>query len=169
MPFDTSDITGDNAKAKDAFNFYLSSFRIYIECAFGELVMRWGIFWRTLLFDLRKSSDIITVAMLLHNFIIENRRDGVTDGAYFENFKMNNDDSLQAAITRKTGEMPRALVSDNNEPKTPGRLSDEEIAAINKGERVRNRLTVNLATAGMERPMHNTMKYNSEGHIYMTY
>ena len=53
----------------DAFNFFLSSSRIYIECAFGELVRRWGIFWRTLNFDLAKSQKIVQVRMLLHNFI----------------------------------------------------------------------------------------------------
>ena len=75
-PYDAHELKSDPERAKDSFNFHLSSCRIYIECAFGELVMRWGIFWRTLLFDLRKSSDIIQVAMLLHNFIVENRENG---------------------------------------------------------------------------------------------
>ena len=39
----------DNAAPKsvqDGFNFYHSGCRIFIECSFGELVMRWGIFWQ---------------------------------------------------------------------------------------------------------------------------
>ena len=38
----------DNAKPstpEDSFNFYHSSCRIYVECAFGEIDMHWGIFW----------------------------------------------------------------------------------------------------------------------------
>lgn len=43
----------DNAQpgsVEDSFNFWLSNSRIRIECAFGELVMRFGIFWRSLRF-----------------------------------------------------------------------------------------------------------------------
>jgi hypothetical protein len=43
-PFGDADVVGD---AKDTFNFWHSNSRIRIECAFGELIMRWGIFWRT--------------------------------------------------------------------------------------------------------------------------
>jgi hypothetical protein len=35
--------------------------------------MRWGIFWRTLQFDILKVGDIIKAAMLLHNFIVDER------------------------------------------------------------------------------------------------
>ena len=41
----------DNAtpgSKEDTFNYYLSSNRIYVECAFGEIDRRWGIFWRPL-------------------------------------------------------------------------------------------------------------------------
>jgi hypothetical protein len=61
---------------EDAFNFYHSSSRIFIECAFGELVMRWGIFWRRLCFNPTKVGSIIHCAMLLHNFIVEQRTGG---------------------------------------------------------------------------------------------
>ena len=33
---------------EDAFNFWLSNSCINIECSFGEIIMRWGLFWRTL-------------------------------------------------------------------------------------------------------------------------
>ena len=42
----------DNARPgskEDSFNFFLSSKRIYVECAFGEIDRRWGIFWKPLL------------------------------------------------------------------------------------------------------------------------
>ena len=34
--------------AKDNFNFFQSSCRIYVECCFGEIDRRWGILWRPL-------------------------------------------------------------------------------------------------------------------------
>eukprot|EP00980_Cylindrotheca_fusiformis_P014232 scaffold3755_cov52-Cylindrotheca_fusiformis.AAC.1 len=48
-------IMQDGAKEMDAFNYCLSSDRTYIECALGELIMRWGIFWRSLRFSLDKN------------------------------------------------------------------------------------------------------------------
>ena len=48
VPYRSDDVRQDDSEQYDAFNFYLSSSRIYIECAFGELVSRWGILWRTL-------------------------------------------------------------------------------------------------------------------------
>jgi DDE superfamily endonuclease len=42
-PYDSDDLKDDPHHAKDAFNYSLSSCRIFIECAFGELVIRWGI------------------------------------------------------------------------------------------------------------------------------
>ena len=41
----------DNAlprTAEDDFNFYHSSAQITVECAFGEIDLRWGIFWKRL-------------------------------------------------------------------------------------------------------------------------
>ena len=33
---------------EDDFNFYHSSARITVECVFGEIDFRWGIFWKIL-------------------------------------------------------------------------------------------------------------------------
>lgn len=67
----------DNAKPQspeDAFNYYHSSCRIYVECTFGEIDMRWGIFWRPLGHKLENVKYIIDGAMRLHNFIVNYRR-----------------------------------------------------------------------------------------------
>jgi hypothetical protein len=64
----------DNAKPKtpqDVFNYIHSSCRIYVECAFGEIDSRWGIFWRPLRFKICDHKFIIDGAMRLHNFIID--------------------------------------------------------------------------------------------------
>jgi hypothetical protein len=48
---------------KDAFNYLLSHSRQSIERAFGMVIQRWGIFWRKLVFDHEKWSEVVTVAM----------------------------------------------------------------------------------------------------------
>lgn len=128
--------------------------------------MRWGICWRTLLFDLRKCSTIIQVAMLLQNFIFENRENGVSDSACISNFKVDAGAALQQQITQ--AEIPRALVGDNNEPRTAGRKTRDESALSEKGNRVRGRLITKLAANNMKRPLLQDMKCNENGHIYMT-
>ena len=45
VPYDQAAMKVDINHALDSFNSHLSSCRIHMECAFGELVMRWGIFW----------------------------------------------------------------------------------------------------------------------------
>ena len=57
----------DNAKpgsSEDAFNFYLSSIRIYVECTFGEIDMCWGIFRKGLCFDMKHMRATIDVPLV---------------------------------------------------------------------------------------------------------
>ena len=66
----------DNAmpgSVEDAYNFWQSNSRIRIECTFGELIMRFGIFWRTLRFDIKLAGNIVNAAGLLHNFVLKER------------------------------------------------------------------------------------------------
>ena len=68
----------DNAlhgTAEDNFNFFHSSSRIVVECAFGEIDLRWGILWRPLQFALELNCKIIDACMRLHNFIVDFRED----------------------------------------------------------------------------------------------
>ena len=66
----------DNAMhgtAEDNFNFFHSSSRIVVECAFGEIDLRWGILWRPLQFSLFLNCKVIDACMRLHNFIVDFR------------------------------------------------------------------------------------------------
>jgi hypothetical protein len=56
---------------KDSFNYYLSRQRQVVERAFGLLVQRWGIFWRSLRVDMDKIPLIIAVTCKLHNLCIQ--------------------------------------------------------------------------------------------------
>ena len=60
----------------------LSSNRIFVECAFGEIDARFGIFWRPLQFELKRHRFIIDSCLRLHNFIVDYRlRTSGTDTA----------------------------------------------------------------------------------------
>ena len=64
----------DNAMhgtAEDNFNYFHSSSRIVVECALGEIDLRWGILWRPLQFSLDLNCKIIDACMRLHNFIVD--------------------------------------------------------------------------------------------------
>jgi hypothetical protein len=46
-----------------------------VECAFGEIDARWGIFWKPLKFSLNHSIQTIEAALRLHNFIVNHAID----------------------------------------------------------------------------------------------
>lgn len=166
-PHDVLETKNDINGNKDSFNYHLSSCRIHIECAFGELVMRWGIFWRTLRFNLKKSIKIVQVCMLLHNHIIDSRHgQDSEDAAFFRNFTIQMD-HVQTQLTQQHGEIPRAVAADNNEPDRGGRLSLEETKQRAIGMEIRERLTVKLATYRVKRPLQHDMHYNQHGNVYI--
>ena len=47
-----------------------------MECAFGEIDLRWGILWRPLKFALELNCKVIDACMRLHNFIVDFREGG---------------------------------------------------------------------------------------------
>ena len=143
------------ASTEDDFNFWQSNSRIRIECAFGELVMRWGIFWRSLKFDLPFCGKIISGAMLLHNFLVD-MRDGA-DLDFFASF------SVKTVTDEDCGhgpadEIPLAIVTDNNAPRPPGSKKKDEIECNKEGQSVREVLRGTLDTNDMKRPMRSGMK-----------
>lgn len=155
----------DNAEShsmEDDFNFFHSSCRINIECSFGEVVMRWGIFWRKFQFSLKETGKIINAAVLLHNFLID-KRDGTIESqierTFFANFNIDDEDQRSDAE-----EAASPLVSDNNEPKKGGRPIVDP-----RGRELRNNISVLLRTNGMHRYLNNGTTINRHGHVYMTY
>ena len=71
---------GIHGEFNDNFNFYHSSSRIVVECAFGEIDMRWGFFWKPLKFSLVRNARIIDARLRLHNFIVDYRLENSGDG-----------------------------------------------------------------------------------------
>jgi hypothetical protein len=185
VPFDNA----ESMSPEDAFNYWLSNSRIQIECAFGkfqhicsclycvpttlflsvigELIMRWGIFWRTLQFDILKVGHIIKAAMLLHNFIVNERESKgfrKEDALFFTEFSLRDQDQRQ----NETHEMPSVVATDNNEPHPGGRPSVAEAELQEQGEIIRNGLTNTLYGRGLRRPVTDEMRFNQYGQVYFT-
>jgi DDE superfamily endonuclease len=62
--------------SKDDFNFYHSQVRIKIECAFGMLVVRWGLLPHAALpasMGLKKTTALVLCLCRLHNYCIDCR------------------------------------------------------------------------------------------------
>lgn len=141
---------------EDSYNYYHSSCRIRIECAFGEIVMRFGILWRALKFDIAFVGEIISAACLTHNFIVDERDE--VGGA-----------NPTRSYAREVPCSVAPVVSDNNEPKPSGRPSNESTTSREKGNSLRRALATILDDAGLKRPMMEGMKYNQYGMVYMEY
>ena len=72
---------------EDNFNYFHLSARISVECAFGEVDLRWGIFWKALKYTLKTNCKIIDACLQLHNFIVTHREGlamDVTDKSVFD-------------------------------------------------------------------------------------
>ncbi len=58
---------------EDNYNFFHSSSRICVKCCFGEIHLRFGIFWHPLKFSLKFNCHVINACFWLHNFIVKHR------------------------------------------------------------------------------------------------
>ena len=117
---------------EDSFNYWLSNSRIQIECAFGELIMRWGIFWRPLRMNLTQSGRIIGAAMLLHNFLVAKRDSD--DIHYFKTFAASNVDEIRNSSDNGEDDDNDVIcfVSDYEAPRPPGRKTNTMKASASK-------------------------------------
>ena len=141
---------------QNSFNFFHSSCRIFIKFLFGKLVMQWGIFFFWLAYKASKVGAVIQAAMLLHNFIVNEREitDKVSDTNFFENFQYNKSNRNRDA---HHGEIPDALVRDNDKPMPKGR-QDKKLEELKKlGVDLRNTLARNLVQKNYVWPLQSGM------------
>ena len=75
---------------EDDYNYLHSSERITVECAFSEIDIRWGIFWKKLCGSVNTNIMIYEGAIHLHNFFVDYRDAHDIDYQY-ECMVFNND------------------------------------------------------------------------------
>ena len=142
---------------RDGYNFYQSSLRICIECAFGMLIRRFGIFWRAMTGTLEHTQLIILTAMCLqlHNVCIDER--GSDDAEKAMPIPHKHQDGFRDA--------PRTHRDNQNRVQVEGRpvLHDQSDCTTqsNQGRRsdlhagkLRDELKERMHLAGMKRPPH---------------
>ena len=147
----------------DNYNFYHSSNRIFVECAFGEIDGRWGIFWKPLPYSLEKNILIIDAAFRLHNFIVDCRlsRDN-TDSSlnYNEDGEREQLDQEMAAFIRNMESFDDLDIAHyffgvhgDNQPvaQRVGRPTEVQSASMSLGNNIRNELHARFNDNGMTR------------------
>lgn len=167
IPFEKDAATP--ASPQDGFNFWHSNSRIRIECAFGEIIMRWGIFWRPLRFKLSRCGDIINAALLLHNFLV-NERETASDDNYFKDFSMESvvqEEQMQEGRFSEPA-LPFVLETESQRS-APGRPSMEQQESKSKGKSIQHSLMLELSHNGYARQTTSATRYNALGHVYLDY
>jgi hypothetical protein len=142
----------------------MSNLSVPLLLLIGELIMRGGIFWRPLRFNLVDCGKIINAAMLLHNFLVDQREDDI---AYFKTFSVDTvvRDSTQLAQERG---LPEPSVTDTGALRPAGRPSTEETESKEIGAIFRDKLAQRLFVHDMKRPLKDNMTRNAYGHVYTT-
>jgi hypothetical protein len=119
------------------FNFFLSQLRIRVEMALGMLCSKFRIFKRAILYDPAKTSAIVEVAAMLHNFIINE------DHPNLDEESAEVDEASHRLNARGLGYLPR-------DPRIPRNLPVNHDARIIAGRAVID-MTVNETTLQSDR------------------
>ena len=158
-----------HGEPEDNFNFFHSSQRICVECAFGEIDLRWGIFWKPLQYSLKMNCKIVDACMRLHNFIVDFREEmepSSTRGVSLDREIFNEDCrrflAAQSGVGAGVhgGEEDIRRDADGN-PLTGGRPTNVEVSTTQEGRAIRDSLRDYLAAEGAERPASNWYRSNN--------
>ena len=145
---------------EDNFNFYHSSARITVECAFGEIDLRWGIFWKRLQYSLDNNMLVIEAGLYLHNFLVKYRLEQK------ESTEEHNDERrLLVDEVEMSGELSLVVTNDNSRGEG-GRPTNEEKERRIKGLLLRDELRQSIKDHNMVRKRRKTdIKYDDSNHI----
>jgi hypothetical protein len=169
----------DNAMhgtAEDNFNFFHSSSRIVVECAFGEIDLRWGILWRPLQFTLELNCKVIDACMRLHNFIVDFREAEQNTSASMEIDRVVFDDDCRrflATILESGDEVfdggvhgGEQEIRRNNDFETSqgGRPKRNEAESEQVGRRFRDSIRDEIKRQRLVRPQTNWYRINNRVH-----
>ncbi len=159
----------DNAvhrSAEDNYNFFHSSSRITVECAFGEIDLRWGILWSPLKFKLEHNVNVIDACMRLHNFIVDWREEKAAGAA--EDLSIFDDDHRRFMAAYPSienvgvygGEEDDRLDANGNRL-AGGRPTNLHKTVTDLGRNVRQTLCDDIARKNLIRPPINWFRSNN--------
>ena len=147
----------DNAKPgtqEDAFNYFLSSQRIHVECAFGEIDRRFGIFWKPLEGKLANHQYTIDACMRLHNYIVDYREEmkRLGKGIWTEEYERQELDVESDNFMMENAANTLGAMGDEDVMRQAGRPTATEQFERNRGVELRNKFKEELARNNMARP-----------------
>jgi DDE superfamily endonuclease len=98
--------------SKDDFNIYHSQLRINIECAFGQLVPRWGLLRRALPanYGIRKSTSLVIALCRLHNYCIDQRLSEVPTALAADTLEIVSNGGIPLIRTSENESRPEQLL-----------------------------------------------------------
>jgi len=156
---------------EDNYNFFHSSSRISVECAFGEIDLRWGILWSTLRFSLAHNVNVIDACMRLHNFIVDWRED--KQGPCRTEVGMKERDLFEEDHRKFMAAYPDIDIygvhggeeddrrDSNGNPLVGGRPSNLSKALADVGRKVRDTLCKDIESKKLVRPKINWFRHNN--------
>lgn len=145
--------------ARDGFNFWQSSLRIVIECAFGMLVRRWGVFWRAMEGTLKHTQLIVAACMSLHNVCIDEKEGKDAENADLMEIPVGSVEGFHAShaprtwrdTERRVHTSGRPVVHDQGDCTTQSVRGQRSDLAPSK---LRDELKIRLSKSRMPRPSH---------------
>lgn len=146
----------DNTKAgsqEDNYNFFQSSQRIHIECTFGEIISRFGIFWRPLEGSLSQHKYTIEACFRIHNLIVNDREEMKNRGEQVNIDGLIEEEELAHhynAFIENNPFQDTEIVGDN--ARLAGRPRADEVTERDRGVALRNILAHRITLAGIARP-----------------
>ena len=143
---------GNTRSPEDYFDCYHSSARITVECVFGEINMRWRIFWNPLACSLNHVAIIIEGTMSLHKYVVEYRdTDFPPSGTDIERhiFQDNCTNSTKCPI-----------IAGNNNTRHSVRPSNDNRDQRLKGLRLRDKLRLALKDHELYHPRKEEWDYD---------
>lgn len=152
---------------EDDYNYFHSSCRIYVECAFGEIDSRWGIFWRPLRFSLDHNIKIIEAALKLHNFILNfahlnGLRPTNCDNEIFDEECLTYLSVNNSATVGTFGD------DTNDESEQIGRPTNEQLELHHSGMTLRASICNRFTSEKMVHPSKNWYRTNQFNYIQMS-
>lgn len=146
-PYTAAQMKDDNGDERDNFNYFQSKMRIGVECLFGAVIRRWGIFWSPLQFrSISMTTMTIRVAFKLHNFCQHERELALGEVKSLETTKRNgttNDVITEPMLRSKSGWQHGGLL---NDVPVGGYFPSRSFSSL------RERMCENIALNGLARP-----------------
>ena len=121
---------------EDTFNFYHSSARIAVECAFVEIDLRWEIFWKRLKCSMKNAVIIIEGALHLHTYLVNYREER------FDPFYLHLDTAIYQPSLKDCG--INYIVVGNDYDIPGGRSNIDDAYNRTKGLRLRDTFKCSL-------------------------